>query len=847
MKFTNLLCFISAVLVISGCNNSGGSTISNNSRQTIDGLIIDSPGVVPVFAGDQTKTVLFIHNNGNQDLNGISYKVDSGSLLIDATNCESIKAGETCELNITTPLLSEETHTGSSIIEASQNGASIRQLIHYALIDENDASQGEFKFSNNLILDNSHNQYHTVYLYSATNRNYHLDQIVSDSNLININKYQEAEAGSKHYITAVEIHNLKNSETIKNSKLSALIHDEDNHNYSVSVPLEVVPMPNGAFLTFGATPVINTLNQRSGSVVVFNSGTESAQISQISYPESTTAANGVNRCNSSLNANAYCYIYFNIESNSSNGSGDLTIHYQQDSTQTLSWYNSKSSVMQVGVTAAQNPILYYNNQAATTITIQNLGQNILESINLSSVPGTISNSNCSRLHPLASCSFTLSEASSFTVAQFKININGNYLANGVRKNYGRKFILLTANATYATINAIASPSTGGVISGAGTIGDPWIFNIGTTAYINFTYTNTGNQPAQNFYVSTTGLSNGWQLFSTTCGTLNSKITFNNGAVCNVTYSVTTSSAGTNNFTNVQTVANWTDQARPNGATLTTTRNFYFSASLPYSVIVTPSVERASDGYYHMAQGQYIKLNLKINGNNIHGKSIRIFANNNGITFVDATGNWTRNSFYDCTISSNQECDVYAIASPFASVGTQNFGFYNNTDTSNTINQIAYIVDSGKTSYITLSHNLSGAAGRGGYATADSLCSFNDMHPTGNPYYVSDVKALLRGNNATIPGRLYWNKNYEPVGIAANGNFDNLVGNVNSLWNPIDAAYQGGVWTGGVNDGPGSNCSNWTTTSGTGEYGMANTNMAGWRITSNNACTATHKHYCVITQ
>lgn len=341
--------------------------------------------------------------------------------------------------------------------------------------------------------------------------------------------------------------------------------------------------------------------------------------------------------------------------------------------------------------------------------------------------------------------------------------------------------------------------------------------------------------SKNFYVSTT------------CGTLNSKITFNNGAVCNVTYSVTTSSAGTNNFTNVQTVANWTDQARPNGATLTTTRNFYFSASLPYSVIVTPGVERASDGYYHMAQGQYIKLNLKINGNNIHGKGIRIFANSNGVTFIDANGNWTRNSFYDCTISSNQECDVYAIASPFATVGTQNFGFYNNTDTSNTINQIAYSIDSGKTSFITLSHNLSGAAGRGGYTTADNLCSFNDMHPTGNPYYVSDVKAFLRGNNATIPERLYWNKNYEPVGIAANGNFDNLVGNANNLWNPIDAAYQGGVWTGGVNDGSGSNCSNWTTTSGTGEYGMANTNTAGWRITSNNACTATHKHYCVITQ
>lgn len=844
MKFTNLLCLIGSVLVISGCNNSGGSTISNNPGQTIDGLIIDSPGIIPVFADTPSKTVLFVHNDSNNDLNGISYKIDSGSLLIDATNCESIKAGQTCKLELTTPPISKEAHGGAAVIEASQNGAHIKQLVRYALIDEDDISSGKFKFSDSLIIDDAHNHYHTVYLYSDTNENYHLDKIASNNNQINISRYEETEANSKHYIAAVEIHNQKNGESIKNSQLTATVHDGQNNNYSLSTTLEVIPMPSGAFLTFGTTPVINTLNERNGSILVFNSGTESAQISHINYPENVIAGNGVNKCGSSLNVNSYCYIYFSVESTSSNGSGDLTINYQHQAIQTISWYNSKSPLMQLGIVAAQNPILYYNNQAVTTISIQNLGQSILESINFNSNSGTISNNNCTNLQPLASCSFTLSHSSGFTVASFLITASGSYMVNKTRKNYSRKFKLLTAEASYATINAVPTPSTSGTTSGSGSISDPWLFNIGSTAYISFTYTNTGNQPAQNFYVSTSGLANGWQLYSTSCGTAAAKITFNNGSVCTVTYSVTTSSGGSNNFTNVQTIANWTDQARPNGATLTTNRNYYFVASQAYSVIVTPGIERSGDGYYHVSQGQYIKLNLKISGNNISGKNIRIFANNNSVSFVDSNGNWSRNTFYDCTISSNHECTIYAIVSPFAS-GTQNFGFYNDTD-SMAINPVPYAIDSGKTSYITLTYNNSMAAGAGGYATADNLCTYNDIHPSGNPYYV-EYKALLRGNNAVTSGRLYWNKAGEPLGIAANGNFDNLVGNSDSLWHPVDAAYQGGVWTGGISDGAGYNCSNWSTTSGTGHYGMANTSNSSWRNTSSNSCTATHKHYCVITQ
>ena len=172
---TYLLIFILATTLY-GCGGGGGggsSSSGNGSPQadTISPITIDNTGVVPVLNNTPTSSVVYVHNNTDLQINGISYEatVDDNVAKIGfrtkiskqyeklmskffgttglnnsflnqktTTLCASIAPQSSCVLGFTTAAIGEANH-GSAIITAhyvyAQKKLQFAQTINYAAID----------------------------------------------------------------------------------------------------------------------------------------------------------------------------------------------------------------------------------------------------------------------------------------------------------------------------------------------------------------------------------------------------------------------------------------------------------------------------------------------------------------------------------------------------------------------------------------------------------------------------------------------------------------------------------------------------------------------------------------
>ena len=104
-----LLCFVSGLFVIASitaCSNSTANN-SNGASPTVTptAVTIDNAGVIPVFGNSSTSTVVYVHNNTNKSISGISYGLTtnvahtsltskSTSLFKRAQNLASIDASQ---------------------------------------------------------------------------------------------------------------------------------------------------------------------------------------------------------------------------------------------------------------------------------------------------------------------------------------------------------------------------------------------------------------------------------------------------------------------------------------------------------------------------------------------------------------------------------------------------------------------------------------------------------------------------------------------------------------------------------------------------------------------------------
>ena len=70
-----------ATTCIIACSSSSNSANygDNASTKTIPAITINNTEITPFFANSSTSTVVYIHNNTNEQINGISYAVTENS------------------------------------------------------------------------------------------------------------------------------------------------------------------------------------------------------------------------------------------------------------------------------------------------------------------------------------------------------------------------------------------------------------------------------------------------------------------------------------------------------------------------------------------------------------------------------------------------------------------------------------------------------------------------------------------------------------------------------------------------------------------------------------------------
>ncbi|MBX9889646.1 MAG: hypothetical protein K2X94_00005, partial [Amoebophilaceae bacterium] len=783
-KQTLLACsFITLSVLISGCINTGHNESSNNGTTTLsqsNDLIIEPSATIPVLANSTTNSIIYVHNNSSQQISGISYTVinnaaTNNQFKITANQCSTIAAQQSCALEFTTPIVDDISSNGSAIIQAHHDNKTTQQLVNYSKVTTD--SQHGIQFMPTTDLLNESSSFNTLYLYTNSENNYTLEHIRSQNPQLTITQ-QHTNKNAQQQIIAIEVYKSK-SAIGESFELSATSRNVQNHQlYTNNLNLSTTPINNGAILTVGATPVTNTANTRTASILVINSGNLQATSISPVYPALLTQTSGTNSCGSTLAANAYCYIYYTINDTSNSGESTITINYSGGSqttiSKTVSWYNQKGTVMLVGVNPTQNPLLLFNNSGSTNVTIQNLGQNTLTGITITPKDAsTIINNTCSSLVKTATCTFTLKWNSSSSPSRVLFEVKGNYVANG-NKAYSRLYNLPTAQATYASVNVWLNSSSG-FSSGDGSSGNPWKINTNTTAYLTFIYSNSGNQTAQNFSTTVSGtLPAGWTVYSNSCSSALAA-----GANCTVVFSFSTSSSGSHNFSGVILYGTWTDQARPSGATTSTSPTYYVNTTVPVTVAIKYTgleTSRGQYGHYQLStsDGSSTTVNISTSCGSI------AYGHGTNLSWVNST------QVSNLTISGNVT-DVYMLYNRYCAAGASvSFSVYSTSGGSALYTKYYDLYAAGQLYSLVISNNMYTGYQLSSYISAGHVCDALGIN--GKPAFNTDPQMLYKMY-------LYWrNDGITPIGITT----DTGTSWTNTFYYPLFnsiSASGGSFWSG----------------------------------------------------
>lgn len=376
-----------------GCanNNGGGSTPVNSSTTAIT---IDNAGVIPIFNQLTTTTLIYVHNNSNSTINNIAYtaQINTGNSSIDfvsnssAQSCSSLKSGQSCPLMLTTPTLKSTQQQGSAMITASYSFNNkintFNQVVSFARINSNSIQGGVFSSGANIIGYGNSMGYATVYLYgSGANQVYTINSITSNNSGVQIvNGNITGKQLASNSVQAVEVSAPTNASTSFSHYATSLIvkSTTGGRTFNSLSSIEVTPSPNGAILTSGVIPLINTaVANPAGSMFIVNSGNATATSLSVAYPVASVASTGSGECTTTLAVGAGCRIYFNL-TEQKEGSGNIIVTYAGGSiassfTQTVVWFNGIGGAL-LQMIANPNPIVVSATVSGTVLTtVTNIG------------------------------------------------------------------------------------------------------------------------------------------------------------------------------------------------------------------------------------------------------------------------------------------------------------------------------------------------------------------------------------------------------------------------------------------------------------------------------------------
>ena len=434
INFKRGLLFIIAGILISSCGGGGSSSSSGgggaNVYSTPSPITIDNAGTVPVMGQSSTSSIVYVHNNTNRVIKGITYSANDnsvsqgsvakmlkfakrvlgiksslGSFLnsSSASQCSEIQPGQSCPLAFTTPVLDIKSAQGSAEITASYEYAgkerSFSQIINYVIVTPAANIENGAIFASGVIIQGFGNDvgYATVYMYgSGINQVYNVNSITSDKVGVTLTQGditgRQIQSG---FIQAVEVsaqtqrQNSQNISTGYNVKLNV-----DSSNllsggfFDQFAFISVSSFGAGAILTSGLVPLINSASASpTGTLYIINSGDQQATSINIAYGAGINSAGG-GTCGAILAAGASCTINFSVTQAS--GSGNITITYSGAASgfgslaQTVVWYNGRGGQL-LQMTANPSPLVFNSTIGeSATVTVTNIGGFNLSGVNVPS-------------------------------------------------------------------------------------------------------------------------------------------------------------------------------------------------------------------------------------------------------------------------------------------------------------------------------------------------------------------------------------------------------------------------------------------------------------------------------
>mgnify|MGYP000025150761 FL=1 len=684
-----MLLSVSTMLIISvavtACSGSG-SVVSNSEVSPIitsTPITIDNAGIIPVFGDSSTSTVVYVHNNSNLTISEITYNVLeqnatketnlSSKLLtplnvnkalhgvIDGNQCSEIAAGQSCPLTITTPILSGTNVQGSFQITAtySQNNEpkTFSQLINYVKVQNNLQPAGA-KFQSGVSISGYGNQngYATIYLYgSGQDQTYDVSSItVSNPSVTITNGNISGHQIQSNFVQAVEI-----SSPISNSSISATITVNsdiatrlknklaknkakellDLAQFSNSVDITVMPNDQGAILTTGLVPLINTATTTSGSMSIQNEGSKTATIGNITAESGVSNLSGCS--NTSLAPNEVCRISFNVTE--SGGSAEITVPYTGGSissvTANVVWYNGAGTAL-VAMSSSVDPLSFAATVGgSTTITVTNIGGYALSNINIpapvvisGSATASLGTNDCATIDSLpigTSCEYIINMNDNQTDlgAQINAGFNASYETTSGTKPYTQTLPITYNSTSYGAIITITPANPSLTISGN---------NFESTTQI-LTISNGGNLPAN----ITSVLSNNPSYLTESATTCGASLAAGSSCTSTIQFGPTYSAGGVNGTSSYTINYTAVGQTPPGSVT----SNIAWAVQGYAQSISLTAVESfgASSGN-GLSGTPYL-----FEGNNSDSKLINLTYTNTGTKRLKITGIQNNNSAYAWTM------------------------------------------------------------------------------------------------------------------------------------------------------------------------------------------------------
>jgi photosystem II stability/assembly factor-like uncharacterized protein len=421
---------------------------------------------------------------------------------------------------------------------------------------------------------------------------------------------------------------------------------DDTAQFSNSVDIAVEPAAAGAILTTGLVPLINTATTTSGSVLVRNSGNQTAELGSV------TAGNGISNLsgcsNSSLAPSGTCTISFNVTE--SGGNANITIPYTGGSVSNVvanvTWYNGAGTAL-VSMYSSADPFSFLETiGGSTTITVTNIGGYSLNNISIPApiVTGgnaiaTLGANNCATLNSLAigsSCEYVVNANDNQVELGGQINVgfSASYAGAGGIKSYSRVLPVTYNSTNYGSILTISPNTSTMTISG----------NTIESTTQDLTISNNGNLPAD---LTSLALSNNPEyltLLANTCGAA-----LNAESSCSATLKLgPTFSSGESSGLALFTV-NYTSTGQTPAGSVNSNINWTVQAYNQRISLVEQTAFGATSGNGESSDTPYI---FTARGRDVIGKSIALTYKNTGTHFMKITGIQDSASFIAWEIGGN---------------------------------------------------------------------------------------------------------------------------------------------------------------------------------------------------